>query len=166
MISDAEFKQRFWKALDDSPFVMLAVEGADGGHSQPMTAQLHDGFDDAVFFFTSAENPFARAAGEGRRALIHYSAKGHDLFAAVHGTLAIDRDEATIDALYSPVVAAWYEEGREDPKLTLLRLDLGRAQIWEAGTGSFLKEMASLLWRDTANAEAMKHQTETSFAQD
>ena len=35
-----------------------------------------------------------------------------------------------IDRLWNSYVAAWYEGGKDDPKLQLLRLDSERAQIW------------------------------------
>ena len=35
-----------------------------------------------------------------------------------------------IDRLWNKWVAAWFEGGKTDPKLQLLRFDLDRAQIW------------------------------------
>ena len=40
------------------------------------------------------------------------------------------RSRAVIDRLWNSFVAAWYEGGKDDPKLQLLRLDAERAQIW------------------------------------
>ena len=39
-------------------------------------------------------------------------------------------DRATIERLWNRFVAAWYEGGKDDPKLVLLRLDAEHAQIW------------------------------------
>jgi len=52
------------------------------------------------------------------------------LFASVEGRLAIDNDRATIDRLWNPFVAAWFEGGKDDPKLRLLRFEPGNAQVW------------------------------------
>jgi general stress protein 26 len=62
------------------------------------------------------------------------SSKGHDLFAAVHGSLSVDNDRVTIDRLWNRFVAAWYEGGKDDPKLVLLRLDAEGAEIWLDGS--------------------------------
>ena len=35
-----------------------------------------------------------------------------------------------IDRLWNPFVAAWYEGGKDDPKLALLRFDTEGAEIW------------------------------------
>ena len=39
-----------------------------------------------------------------------------------------------IERLWNPFVAAWYEGGKDDPKLVLLRLDAERAEIWLDGS--------------------------------
>jgi general stress protein 26 len=45
--------------------------------------------------------------------------------------LAVDNDRAVIDRLWNRFVAAWYEQGKDDPKLVLLRFDPRQAEIWE-----------------------------------
>jgi general stress protein 26 len=44
--------------------------------------------------------------------------------------LVPDNDRATIDRLWNRFAAAWYEGGRDDPKLQLIRFDPAAAQIW------------------------------------
>ncbi|MBZ6378397.1 hypothetical protein B5C34_13085 [Pacificimonas flava] len=165
MAKDIDFKKKFWSELDDSPFVMLALAGDDRGHSQPMTAQFDDDFPNDLYFFTSRQNGFVKGLEKGfSDATASYSAKGHDFFASVHGRLAIDNDRAKIDKFWSPMVSAWFEGGKDDPNVVLIRMDLDRAEFWEAGTGSFLEEMASAVWNESAAEAAKKHNTETRFA--
>ena len=40
-------------------------------------------------------------------------------------------DPEMIDRLWNRFVAAWYEGGKTDPKLVLLRFDPQEAEIWE-----------------------------------
>jgi len=86
--------------------------------------------DGPVWFFTSSDTDLAKVLGSPHRAVAHFAAKGHDLFASIHGELAMDNDRTIIDRLWNRFVAAWFEGGQEDPKLRLLRLDAERAQIW------------------------------------
>ena len=44
--------------------------------------------------------------------------------------MVIDTDRAVIDRLWNRFVAAWFEGGKDDPKLALLRFDAERAEIW------------------------------------
>jgi general stress protein 26 len=129
---------------------MLGLVGVEEGHSQPMSAQLLEEDEERggpIWFFTSKDTDLARALGDSQRAHIHFSSKGHELFAAVHGTLAPFNDRATIDRLWSKWVAAWFEGGKDDPKLLLLRFDPERAQIW-LNENSVFAGIRILLGRD------------------
>lgn len=70
-----------------------------------------------------------RLSGSANSQLV-YASKGHDLFATVDGKLSVDNDRAVIDRLWNRFFAAWFEGGKDDPKLCLLRFDPGEAQIW------------------------------------
>jgi general stress protein 26 len=133
MSNQAEIEHKFWKALRSDMTVMLGLAGVDEGHTRPMTAQL-DGDEDRgpIYFFTSTETELVAAlnAGEDSRAVATFASKGNDVFATIHGTLSADNDRAVIDRLWNSYVAAWYEGGKDDPKLQLLRLDAERAQVW------------------------------------
>jgi general stress protein 26 len=52
------------------------------------------------------------------------------LFATIHGSVRLDNDRAVIDRLWNRYIAAWYQGGKDDPQLALLRLDPERAEIW------------------------------------
>lgn len=123
-----ELETRLWKALESDRTVMLGLSGAEDGHTRPMTAMIEDGRG-PVWFFTSRENAMVDALGSGARAVAAFSSKGHDLFASVHGTLVIDPDRAVIERLWNPFIGAWFE-GKDDPRLVLLRLDAEQAEVW------------------------------------
>jgi len=130
-----ELEQKFWKSLKSDMTVMLGLDGTEDGHTRPMTAQVEEERG-PVWFFTSVDNNIAQqlVSGTGERATFAFSAKGHDLFASVQGSLRVDKDRAVIDRLWNPFIAAWFEGGKDDPKLTLLRLDAEHAEIWLNGS--------------------------------
>ena len=140
MADDREIEDKFWKALKGSPFIMLGVEGTRDGATQPMTVNFEDADRDAglLWIFTAKDHDLTRAIGQSNRAIASYAAKGHDLFASLRGTLQIVNDRATIDRLWSPIVAEWYE-GKDDPKLALVRFDIEDAKIWLSDVEGFLK---------------------------
>lgn len=131
MSNEAEIAEKFWKALQSDMTLMLSLNGVEEGHSQPMTAQLDgDRRSGPIWFFTSKDTDLVKAMGQRHRAVAHFTSKGHDLFASLHGDLSLDNDRATIDRLWNRFVAAWFKGGKDDPKLQLIRLDPERAQIW------------------------------------
>ena len=147
MADDRDITEDFWKAIKHSPFIMLGAEGERDGATQPMTVNFEDQDQEAgvLWIFTAKDHDLTRAIGQSNRAIGSYVAKGHDLFASLRGTLTIDNDRATIDRLWNPIVAEWYE-GKDDPKMALLRFDIDDAKIWLSNVKGFLKPVLNKLF--------------------
>jgi general stress protein 26 len=130
----ADIEAKFWKAVASDRTMMVSLLGVEDGMGQPMTAQLDDEKNGKrrgpIYFFTAKDTDLAREVGARHRAVINFAAKGHDLFAAVEGELFTDNDAATIDRLWNRFVAAWFEGGKQDEKLQLLRFQPRDAHIW------------------------------------
>jgi general stress protein 26 len=125
-----DFEDKLWNALKHDRTVMLGLDGAEGGHTRPMTAQLDGDRGPAIWFFTSNENKLVTQLQDGSRATAAFSSKGHDLFASIEGALSDDSaNRAMVEKLWNPFVAAWFT-GKDDPKLALLRLDAAHAEVW------------------------------------
>lgn len=129
MTTPQELEEKLWKALKSDRTLMLGLDGVEDGHSRPMTAQV-EGEHGPIWFFTAIDNALVKHLGEGHRAIAAFSSKNHELFASIKGNLSLDNDRAVIDRLWNPFVAAWYEDGKDDPKLALLRLDAEHAEVW------------------------------------
>ena len=123
-------RKEFWEAFEKSPFVMVKLEEGNA-HALPMTAQLDKDADSEFWFYTTHDNRLA----EGGRAMAQFVSKGHDLYACIAGTLVAETDPAVIDRYWSKQAEAWYEGGRNDPNLLMLRFDLDDAEIWTSDLG-------------------------------
>jgi len=157
MADEAEIERKFWNELGGSPFVMLGLDGVGDGKSQPMTAFFDHGRS-PLWFFTSANSALAEHVMDERerhQAIANFTAKGHDLFASLHGVLSVERDSRVIDRFWNRNIAAWYERGREDPNLTVLRLDADHARIW-LGASSFAAPIRRLFGQKPQDAYAGK----------
>jgi len=130
----AEAERRLWKEIDAARFGMLGVP-ATGGHFQPMTAFAEQD-DNALWFFTNDDNDLIKAVREGQdKAMFIVEAKDQEFQACIGGRLSEDRDRERIERYWSPMTAAWFPRGKDDPTLTLLRLDLIDAQTWASKGG-------------------------------
>jgi general stress protein 26 len=151
MADDRHIEEKFWKALKHDRTVMLGLADIDDGAAQPMTAQLDEEANGEntgpIYFFTAKDTDLVRDLGAGHAGRIHLVSKGHDVFACVSGELRPDNDTATIDRLWNPFVAAWFEGGKTDPKLQLLRFEPRDAQIW-LNENSLFAGVRILLGRD------------------
>lgn len=136
MATDAEIRSKFWKALQSDRTMFLGLAEGEDGHARPMTAQLEeegwngDDYHGPLWFFSSTDNALVQAiGGGGSRAAALFTSKGHDIWASVQGSLSTSQDPATIDRLWNRFVAAWYE-GKDDPRICLIRLEPESAEIW------------------------------------
>ena len=161
MTDQADLEKKLWKALKSDRTLMLGLVGVQEGHANPMTAQLHPDYEKGelyrgpLWFFTAKDTDLARATGTGHRAIAHFADKNHDLFASLHGRLTPDNSPDMIDRLWNPFVAAWFEGGKEDPKLELLRFETDSAQIW-LNDSSLLAGVKLLLGADPKKEYADK----------
>ncbi len=146
MSNAVEIEKKFWKALHSDRTVMLGLDGVEDGHARPMTAQAEDDRS-PIWFFTAKDSELVKHLGEGHRAIAAFASKDHDLFASIKGNLVMDNDPAVIERLWNPFVAAWYEGGKQDPKLALLRLDAEDAEVWLNGS-SLVAGIKMLMGRD------------------
>lgn len=128
MADSRELEEKFWRALNSDRTVML---GANGVEPRPMTAVAEAGRV-PLWFFTSSDTGLARSleGSGGHSAIATFTAKNHDLFATIAGHVVIDNDRTVIERLWNPFVAAWFDQGKDDPGLRLLRMDAAEAHVW------------------------------------
>lgn len=134
MPTPAEMTADFWKALKSDRTVMLGLAAERELPPRPMTALIEGDEDGPVWFFTAVDTDLGEAVDGPRSAMFTLTSKDHDLFATVHGRITPDLDREVVDRLWNPFVAAWYEGGKDDPKLALLRFDVEDAEIWLNGS--------------------------------
>lgn len=126
---------RFWRELSQLRTGMLGLASADEGHAQPMTAHF-EGEHGPLWFYAHRHGHLVQAAERSHPAVFHYVGPGHDLYACVHGEVAVSRDEAMVGHFWSEEVARWYPAGRKDPDLALLCFKPSSAQIWLPSDGA------------------------------
>ena len=164
-------KKKFWKELDESPFIMLGLKGVDDDRTRPMTAQIDvpEGGDKEdggqIYFFGSRSDGVGQAVHGSGRAVATFAGKGHGLFAHIHGTLVATDDEEVIARLWNPFIASWYKDGKDDPDLQLLRFDTESAEVWEAVPGATLKAAAlkALFDVDPGKENNQKHRAKVDL---
>jgi len=129
-MDERQFEAKLWDHLESDRTIMLGLVGDTAGHSRPMTALLDKQTPGVVWFFTATDNVLAQQAAAPTAAFGAFSSKGHDLFATLSGTVQTVLDRDVIDRLWNPFIAAWYPDGKNDPKLILLRFVPDEAEIW------------------------------------
>ena len=128
----------FWDHIDDTRAVMLDIDG----RMMPMSPQLDD--DERVIWFITAEgtDAYKAAQGSGRVRLVAADSSAK-LYADVQGSLTVANNPDKLDEIWSPVAAAWFDDGREDDDVRLLAFRPTEGEIWTTdGAAGFLYEVA------------------------
>ncbi|MBL8555365.1 MAG: pyridoxamine 5'-phosphate oxidase family protein [Phenylobacterium sp.] len=139
-LSYNDVQDRLWSAIEHNNTGMLGLAG-DRHHFQPMTAFVERDTH-ALWFFTKNDTDLAQAIGAGGEAAFVFVDR--KLQACIDGRLSLDHDRGRIDRYWNAHVAAWYPDGKDDPSLTLLRLDVTEAAVWitEGGLLKYAFEVA------------------------
>lgn len=129
-------RSALFDVLDSVRAGMLGLTGGGAGF-QPMT-HFPDPAAGVIWFISSTDTALVQSLGMGEDADYVVISDGHEFHASLRGKLYQLHNDAKLDALWSPVIAAWFEGGRTDPRVALLRFDPEVADIW-ASSASTLK---------------------------
>lgn len=126
--TDKEAEDQLWRKLADLRTGMLAVHGS-GQHPQPMTHFI-DSDTGTIWFITARDTDLVSAMGQGGEAGYTLVSGDGDYHVSLVGPLVPYDSEEKLDELWNFAVAAWFEHGREDDLVQLLRFSPREAAIW------------------------------------
>lgn len=106
-------------------------------HGRPMSTQDVDDQGN-LWFISSSDSNKNFELQEDNRVQLFYSKMSDYHFLSVYGTATIYRDKATIDEMWDPVAKAWFEKGKDDPKVTVIRVKPSDAYYWDTKDGKII----------------------------
>ncbi|MEO8936848.1 MAG: pyridoxamine 5'-phosphate oxidase family protein [Burkholderiaceae bacterium] len=130
-MASTDLYENVWKRIKDIRFAMLTTIEGDGSLvARPMTT-VQKTFSGSLWFFTSRRSPPAIAVAENATVGVQYTDNGDDVYVSLSGDARLDDDHARKEAMWSPMVKAWFPQGVDDPDLVLLRVDVHTAEYWD-----------------------------------
>jgi general stress protein 26 len=131
-------KEQLWDELDNLHAGLLGIDGS-GLHMQPM-AFFPDQEGRRIWFLTKLDTALYKALSARSMAQFAVISNDQTFHACLRGELSDHYDRERLDAIWSPVVGAWFD-GKDDPDLKMLALDLTDGAIWaSAGALAFAWE--------------------------
>ena len=124
----------FWDEIDDLHSVMLGLDEA-GSHLQPM-APMADAAGKVIWFFTSKDTDLAKAVVSAKPGQMCAVSAQDGFYACASGSLVATMDRDVVERFWSPVVAAWFEDGKDDDDLILLKFMPKKVSLWKASDSS------------------------------
>jgi general stress protein 26 len=114
--------------ISSTRFATVTTRTADGDLVSRPLAVLDREFDGTVWFFTQDPSPKTDDVAADPHVNVAY-ADGASVV-SLAGTATVDRDQARIDEFWNPWAEAWFEGGRQDPTVALLRVQATSAEYW------------------------------------
>lgn len=129
-----ERARAFWDRLAD---VRAGMLGLDVAHRMvPMTHYADKG-ESTLWFIAADGAEIVETVKAGPRAAHYVLASAREgLYANVVGELSLDTNQMKLDELWNAVADSWFEGGRRDPDVQLLKFRLREAEVWSTTTNS------------------------------
>ena len=126
-----EQARKIWEMISATKFAMLTTDDDGALRSRPMAAS-QDSFDGTLWFFTSASAHKVAEVGTNQRVNVSYADPDKQNYVSMSGDATLVRDQASIDQHWSEILRTWFPQGKQDPDVALLRIDVSQAEYWDA----------------------------------
>ncbi|AWI24592.1 pyridoxamine 5'-phosphate oxidase family protein [Flavobacterium pallidum] len=114
--------------------------------SRPMSVLEVDESGNLWFMSSSESNKNFEILADNRVQLF-FSKSADNEYLSVFGTATIFSDRAHIEEVWTPIAKAWFEEGKDDPKVRVIKVTPSDAYYWDTKDG---KLIALLKWATAA----------------
>lgn len=132
------------KLISDIPVAMLVTTTSQNAlRSRPMV-NVNSKFDGDLWFFSHKEDPKVNEIAENPQVNVSFVAPDRDRYVSVSGKASLVGSEKRTELLWTDACQKWFPDGKDDPQLALLRVDVDYAEYWDEKTGA-MKEIAGLV---------------------
>ena len=108
--------------------------------TRPMSTQKVEN-DGSIWFLSEKDSEKNRDIQSDNRVQLFYANRGSSEFLSVYGTASILQDREKAKELWTPLAKTWFQEGPDDPKLTLIKVVPQDGYYWDTKDGKIVTMM-------------------------
>jgi general stress protein 26 len=125
--------QKLREMVKDIDFCMLTTVDENGDlHSRPMSVNGDIDRDGDLWFFTNAGSHKVAEITKSPKVNVSFADPDNQQYVSISGKAQLFRDRNKIDELWRPEFKIWFPEGKDDPQVALLRVNLEKAEYWDS----------------------------------
>lgn len=138
-LSGREALARIQEMAEDAKTCFFCTSGATGecGGARPMSIEKADA-DGTLWFVSAADSHKNQEIADDPRVWLFLQGATHSGFLSLSGTATISRDRAKIDELWSPLMKTWFTKGKDDPRITVIKVKPMAGYYWDTKHGGFV----------------------------
>lgn len=108
-------------------------ENSDYPHAVPMSRQEVDK-EGNIWYICSAESDTYKNLDKSPLVSVLYSDPKNFTFLSINGKVILTRDQQRIDRYWNKMMEGWFEKGKEDPNIRLIKVLPDDAHYWDSDT--------------------------------
>lgn len=135
---DAEAREKIKSIVEDSKTGMLVTKiGEKPLNAVPMyTKQVDD--HGALWFLSRSDSEHNRNIKDDREVQLLYCNNADKEYISIFGEAFIETNKEVLDELYSKIDDAWFEQGKDDPALTAIKVNPSEAYYWDNKSNKYI----------------------------
>ncbi|HEY5370852.1 MAG TPA: pyridoxamine 5'-phosphate oxidase family protein [Hanamia sp.] len=116
-------------------FFCTGITGGKKITTRPMSVQKVD--DEGNLWFLSAKDSHKnRDIARDPKVQLFFQGSSHSDFLTVYGNATISADKALIKELWEPLAKAWFTEGVDDPRISVIKVSADDGYYWDNKNGN------------------------------
>jgi len=117
--------------------MLTTFTASKGFHCRPMgTAEIDQNAD--IWFFTNEYSAKAKEISIDNKVHVSYADSGTNTYLSIKGHARLINDKEKMKKLWTPFIQAFFPEGLDDPKLTLLKVETSDLEYWDASSSKII----------------------------
>ncbi len=111
-------------------FFCSRIRTKESFSTRPMAVQKIDEEGNTWFLSASDSKKNKELAAEPAVQMLFQGSNYSD-FLTVYGNASVSQDKAMIDELWNPMLKTWFTEGKDDPRITVIKVVPEEAYYWD-----------------------------------
>jgi general stress protein 26 len=117
-------------------FCTASATGPSNG-ARPMSVQQID--DEGNLWFLSATDSYKNKEIAANPAVkLYFQGSAHSDFIYITGRATISKDRDKIEELWEPVIKTWFTKGKDDPRISVIKVEPEEGYYWDTKHGNFV----------------------------
>ena len=146
--------------IKDVKFAMMSTVNSKGDvHAWPMTTSETSIGAKEIWFIGDKTSDVVKDIQDNPKVGLSYASEDEKNYVSVSANAELSSDQAKLDELWSPVYNAFFEHGKEDPNVQLIKVVPHGVECWLSGSSTVnMFKMAAAALQDGKTAEDMGEQ--------
>lgn len=128
----------------ESCFFCTAVAVGDSSGARPMAVRKVDD-DGNLWFLSPVDSHKNDELKLDSRVRLYFQASSHSYFLELNGHATISQDKTKIEELWEPILKTWFTEGKDDPRISVIKVTPGDGYYWNTKHGNIVAGVKMLI---------------------